>query len=399
MARKHAVAESPMDIDEDQRKHQVEFDAMKQAAKNTRWWKVLITVFLLAGIIAPIISVRAISTLQSMGDTLSAKYKEISGDKPGKQAALTAVNKWLDGNKGPFRDGTSNLIWDTAEKVGSSDADTGNGKEHTDYWAHQFSFTNLADGSTRDVTQLVSLKNGVATAMGSPTVLPMKAIGSGNSQSYNPSGYSRVDQAASFQNVVNAWAKAYTGKDANAFTVLVGDPNSEHVYQPASIGAFKSAAVNWLVECDKNGKPIDKDKSSDTPEYGAASISITFEPYAKTQDVSDNGSEAQTNDGSSSSMNITVLVKNPMAGSAKIIDWGADGSIQTLSPFANALDKSSVTTSTGDEEDSASSADSQSSAGSDNGSNTTDTANGADSSGVDASATDGSSSDSSTPSN
>ena len=61
MARKHAVAESPMDIDEDQRKHQVEFDAMKQAAKNTRWWKVLITVFLLAGIIAPIISVRAIS--------------------------------------------------------------------------------------------------------------------------------------------------------------------------------------------------------------------------------------------------------------------------------------------------------------------------------------------------
>ena len=117
-----------MDITEDKRKNEVELTAIKRAMRNTRWWKVFITVFMIAGIVAPVISIRAISTLQDMGSMLSAKYKEISVDKPGKQAALASVNKWLDTNKGPFRYGTTNLLWDSATKVGSSDEDTGTGK-------------------------------------------------------------------------------------------------------------------------------------------------------------------------------------------------------------------------------------------------------------------------------
>ena len=348
MARKASV-ESPMDITEDKRKNEVELTAIKRAMRNTRWWKVFITVFMIAGIVAPVISIRAISTLQDMGSMLSAKYKEISVDKPGKQAALASVNKWLDTNKGPFRYGTTNLLWDSATKVGSSDEDTGTGKEHTDWWSHQFSLTDLSDGSTRDVTQLISWKNNVATAVGDPTVLPLKASGAGGAQSYTPSGYSRIDQAASFQNVVNAWAKAYIGKDSNAFTVLVGDPNSEHAYQPAAIGTFKNVSINWLVECDKNGQSVPKEQSSDTPPYAAASISITFEPYAAMQDSSDKGSDTSSSDntgGSTVKTNITVLVKNPTSGNAKIIDWGADGSVRTLSPYANALSKSDVTSTT-----------------------------------------------------
>ena len=165
-------------------------------------------------------------------------------------------------------------------------------------------------------------------------MLPLKASGAGGAQSYTPSGYSRIDQASSFQNVVNAWAKAYIGKDSNAFTVLVGDPNSEHAYQPAAIGTFKNVSINWLVECDKNGQSVPKEQSSDTPPYAAASISITFEPYAAMQDSSDKGSDTSSSDntgGSTVKTNITVLVKNPTSGNAKIIDWGADGSVRTLS--------------------------------------------------------------------
>ena len=189
----------------------------------------------------------------------------------------------------------------------------------------------------------------MATAVGEPTVLPLKASGAGGAQSYTPSGYSRIDQASSFQNVVNAWAKAYIGKDSNAFTVLVGDPNSEHAYQPAAIGTFKNVSINWLVECDKNGQSVPKEQSSDTPPYAAASISITFEPYAAMQDSSDKGSDTSSSDntgGSTVKTNITVLVKNPTSGNAKIIDWGADGSVRTLSPYANALSKSDVTPTT-----------------------------------------------------
>lgn len=52
MARKASV-ESPMDITEDKRKNEVELTAIKRAMRNTRWWKVFITVFMIAGIVAP----------------------------------------------------------------------------------------------------------------------------------------------------------------------------------------------------------------------------------------------------------------------------------------------------------------------------------------------------------
>ena len=42
-----------MDITEDKRKNEVELTAIKRAMRNTRWWKVFITVFMIAGIVAP----------------------------------------------------------------------------------------------------------------------------------------------------------------------------------------------------------------------------------------------------------------------------------------------------------------------------------------------------------
>ena len=119
--------------------------------------------------------------------------------------------------------------------------------------------------------------------------------------------------------------------------MLVGDPNSEHAYQPAAIGTFKNVSINWLVECDKNGQSVPKEQSSDTPPYAAASISITFEPYAAMQDSSDKGSDTSSSDntgGSTVKTNITVLVKNPTS----------------CNPYANALSKSDVTSANSDDE-------------------------------------------------
>ena len=71
------------------------------------------------------------------------------------------------------------------------------------------------------------------------------------------------------------------------------------------------------------------------------------------QDSSDKGSDTSSSDntgGSTVKTNITVLVKNPTSGNAKIIDWGADGSVRTLSPYANALSKNDVTSANSDDE-------------------------------------------------
>ncbi|MBT1162139.1 hypothetical protein [Bifidobacterium sp. SO1] len=341
-------------FDENERKQNTEYIAWKAALKNTRKWKILISLFLIIGFVSPIIAIRSYNSLVDVAQTLGELYKEQAADKPGRQAALEAVNSWLNSTSDtPFPSGVANIWWDGAEKV-SEPADTSS--DSTTYWSHHLSFTDLSDGSTRDVTQLVSVSGSIATPVGEPTILP-KSVSSNTSQkTYTPDAYPRIDQSESLTNVVSAWAKAYVGKDVNAFTVLIGDPNSEHAYQPAMIGTYKSASINWLVQCDKDGNPVDKNKKTNDPDYGAASLTISFTPYAKKTDQTDQGADANaiTSPGSSR-MNITVLIKTPAKGDAKIVDWGADGAIGTLKPYANALSKTLLSSDSSSTDESASS--------------------------------------------
>ena len=89
-AKQNPNNETDLFADEKERKDEIELTAWKKALKNTQKWKVLIILFICTGLVAPMISVRAINTLNEMGSYLTEKYKEISGDKPGKQVALQA---------------------------------------------------------------------------------------------------------------------------------------------------------------------------------------------------------------------------------------------------------------------------------------------------------------------
>lgn len=346
------TVESPMEFDDTERKNAIEWQAVRAAWRNTRKWKILIIVFILLGLISPVITIRQVNNITQMGRILGDRYREMNADKPGRQAALQAVNAWLDHTNGGFRSGTANLWWDDASKVGETTkgnggSDTG---KTTEYWSHHLSFTDLADGSTRDVTQLVAVTDGIASPVGDPTLLPKQVTDSGTS-TYTPDAYQRLDQPASFTNVAAAWAKAYVGKDSAALTVLVGDPNADHAYQPAAIGTLKNTGINWMVACTKDGKPTAKNDKNPTPEYGCASLSISFDPYPVARSQSDTTGMDDDNVNSTRSVktNVTVLVRNPTQGSAKIVDWGADGSLITLSPYANAVDKSLLSSGSDDE--------------------------------------------------
>ena len=299
--------ETDLFADEKERKNEIELTAWKKALKNTRKWKVLIVLFVCTGLVAPMISVRAINTLTDMGSYLTEKYKEISGDKPGKQVALQSVYGWLDDDNGAFQYGYANLWWNGATEVGTSTSDGSDG-ETTQYWSHQMSLTDKSDGSTRDITQLVAVTDGVATAVGTPTVLPKTVTSTSGTDTYRPDGYVQLDQNTSLTTVVGAWAKAYVGKDPNALTVLVGDPNSEHVYQPASLGSYLNSSIEWLVQCTKDGKVVDKKNKSDNPEWAAASVSISFKPYERKVDASAaNNPSADIKSVSNVDTSVTVL--------------------------------------------------------------------------------------------
>lgn len=129
--------------------------------------------------------------------------------------------------------------------------------------------------------------------------------------------------------MVESWSKAYLSTDSNALTVLVSDPNSEHAYAPAGLGEWVSSSADWMVASTSSGEPA-SDKEAQNPDYAIAQISINFKPT---------GSERAT-----VGTQMLVLVKNPTSGSARIVDWGSNGAVTTLRPFAHAVDKTMIPT-------------------------------------------------------
>lgn len=310
----------------------------KQTRRGTAKWRFMIVFACLSGLLCMGLLLKNSSDFTAVTKAVASQLKTMNEDKPGKQEAMRAVYEWIDEEGGAFPQGVTNYSWDGAKKVRST-TDNEN-KVTTEYWSHTISFISKADVMTRSVVQLVTVKDGIATATGEPTILPVSITQSDMSSSTTPSGYMTFSQTDSLSNTIEAWAKAYVGKDSNALTVLVGDPNSKHAYMPAKVGTYQSSTINWAVSTKK----VDAKSSSkrdDNPEYGAVSVSVTFTPYG----VSKDSSQTVTTD-------ITLLVKEPTKGSARVIDWGADASIDTLKAYANAVSSTMVSSDTENDEDS-----------------------------------------------
>ncbi|PWG66681.1 hypothetical protein [Bifidobacterium callitrichidarum] len=319
---------------------EVELDAWKQARKKTSWVRILMTMIAFGAFMALPISLGASSTANNSLSKVEAYVAKSSDVKPGKQAAMEAVTSWLDGDSSPFPEGTSNLIWDEARRIGTTTDGEG---VTTATWSHTFSFISKADGTTRQCSQLIDVSGGVSTPNGKPSLLPMQTVNSTSSSTGTtaPSGYRRIDSTDTLTQIIRQWAKVYVGKDANALTVNVADPNTQHAYQPAAIGTLSNVGINWAVYSQEGLK------KGETSPYAAVSVTITFTPYGE---KTDKGTDTVSHY-SNSTTSMCLLVKNPTSGSAKVVDWGADGYIKGLKPYRNAVNKSLIKTT---EEDSSS---------------------------------------------
>ena len=298
----------------------------RRTRRYTFGWRLAIVLGILLGLFAAVALVKNSNDFYSTELAVARQVKLMNEDKPGKQAALESVYRWVDGRKGAYPGGVDGYSWDGAKQVGSStDGDTG---VVTTFWSHTISFIDLSDSSSRTVAQLVQYRDGVATALGQPTVLPSRAgRATSNDRSSAPDGYRTVSQGESLTNAVEAWGKAYVGKDPNALTVLVGDPDGDHAFMPARLGTYRSSTINWAVAA----KPGDGKSDGGGSAYGAVSVNISFVPYGAASDSSQ-----------SVSTNILLLVRDPGKGSARVVDWGADMGIKGLKPYSNAVDKSAV---------------------------------------------------------
>lgn len=351
--RRKRASTSPMDYGQ---KQYGPVEELKEVAKernmyarHTLWVKILMAFGIIAAVAACYFSLKTSNDFTALVNYTTRQANLNTSTKPGKEEAIRSVYAWASKENGsPFPNGITNLTWDGAVKIDvSTNTDTG---ETTERWSHQLSLTDLTDGSTRQVAQLISITNGIASPQGTPTILPNPISGS-QGDTTAPKEYYTLAQTDSLLTTVKQWAKAYIGKDANALTVLVGDPNQNHEYATASIGTFQNANINWAVSLQKRSTSSTNEKMDTHPKYGAVSVTITFKPYPKAT-TSDEDQQTQDDTATQNvSTTMLLLVKNPASGSARIVDWGADGNVAALKAYANALDKGQVSAATEDNED------------------------------------------------
>lgn len=294
---------------------------LKALARRANWWRPVFVSCLVLSVLAFILAVGAASASQKADSQISQISSASHTERPGMQAALQAVRKWLSNKESnPYPGGIAGLQWTGATKVGSQT--DSQDKATTDFWSHRFAFTDTASGRTRQVAQLVAVTNGSQESIGVPSILPPEPARGSGGASTAPVGYPTLQQSDALSKLVTQWAKAYTGDDDDALTVLVGDPNTNHLYKAANLGTFQTVAISWSVWAgDGTGA-----KPQQGTGYGAVSVLISFLP-----DGAENSSNVNTS--------LTLLIDNPAGGAPKVVAWGADGDIKGLRPHGNAVDK------------------------------------------------------------
>ncbi|OZG48821.1 hypothetical protein [Pseudoscardovia suis] len=299
----------------------VEWDAIRQARKahHVMGVKILMLLVVFMSVLSMGVAWKSSRMASDTLNAVSQRMSQSQSDSPGRETALDAVYSWLSGSGSPAPDGYANLQWAGVRNVGA-------GKDGGVEYVHDFTFTGLSDGRTRRCSQLVSVADGVADAVGSPSLFAMPVGSSGASGSGAPDGYRSVGGGSNIEDAVDAWAKAWIGGDSKALTVLVGDPDSSHAFMPAGFGVFESASVDWSVWCDSQGNVSDADSG-----WSAVGVTVRFTPNRVRQ------SDASGVVGESST-SVTVLVRDPSSGSARVVDWGALGVVKGLREFGEALD-------------------------------------------------------------
>lgn len=316
---------SPIEIEEPKDERSIELDAIKQSVgyRRMRTANILIVLVTCFALLGGLLGYMARADVDRLGADMDERIASISDEKPGRQTAIDSVWAWLTSkSNAPFPQGVENLMWSGGEKVGShADPQTG---ETTDVWKHTITFTDKAAQQTRAVTQIVEVVSGQSTAVGVPSILPPSNEGKADGATLSkPDGYSSMENMQNLSDMIAQWAKAYVGSDSTALTVLVGDPDTSHAYQAARLGKYQQSTIGWAVYTDEHGGATDTGTG-----YAAVSVTIDFTPT---------GGKSTSH----ASTSMLLLVRDPGAGSAKIVDWGADGDPAGLSPYRLAVAKTS----------------------------------------------------------
>lgn len=316
-----------------------EQEALHQLRKGINWWKIII-------ITTIIIAISALLLANNASDTSSQAYDKANQPltltiTPGKQTALQKVSTYLNTQPYPLGNPPQTIDYQTGKHADSViDAN----KNTIDYYTHTFTVVTKA-GVTYQVTQLVSISNGIETALENPTISPVVGGHKSNgTTTYTLSQLPSLNVSDTLSSLIKTWAQAYMGKDSNQFTTIMADPNAKHYYQTLPLGVYQGVQTGWAVHANDNVKsllsPLPDDDKDKTPVYGIVYATLSYKVNEKA---------------TPSTMPLLLLVKNPTLGSARVVDWQSFGDAKALRPYSHAVSKDAL--STGDDGDDGSDAD------------------------------------------
>ena len=127
------------------------------------------------------------------------------------------------------------------------------------------------------------------------------------------------------------------GGDRSKLTVLVADPNAQHVYLPADLGKYQSATVDWAVKLGDRRSDWGDAHAKESGKWAAVGVTVSFTPR-----------KASDKTASTVSTSLTLLVADPSSGSAHVVDWEPAGVLTGLKPYANAVDSAVAAQSSSD---------------------------------------------------
>lgn len=102
---------------EKQRRTETDLAALRLQVKNTSKVKVYLAIITIITIISPLICARIMSNTERFTDFAAERFHLATANKPGRQAALQNVNRWLTSKDTPFQSGYANLWWVDAQLV------------------------------------------------------------------------------------------------------------------------------------------------------------------------------------------------------------------------------------------------------------------------------------------
>lgn len=305
-----------------------EQEALHQLRKGVNWWKIIIISTIL-------VSLSAILLANNATDTSVQAYDKANQPltltiTPGKQTALQKVSTYLNSQPYPLITPPQTIDYQTG-KHADSIIDTN--KNTIDYYTHTFTVVTKA-GATYQVTQLVSISNGIETALGNPTISPVVGGHKSNgTTTYTLSQLPSLNVSDTLSSLIKTWAQTYMGKDSNQFTTIMADPNAKHYYQTLPLGVYQGVQTGWAVHANDNVKsllsPLSDDDKDKTPVYGIVYATLSYKVSEKA---------------TPSTMPLLLLVKNPTLGSARVVDWQAFGDAKALRPYSHAVSKDALTT-------------------------------------------------------